>query len=95
MKNDHKQSIIDIENKWEEKLVEKEKFYEKQLKKKEANEILIRRMEEKMRQKEMQLEVKKGELKRILLQYSDLKNDKIRCEKKIGKFLFCIENISY
>ena len=75
----------DSEQRWEQKLKEKEIECEKQLKRKEANEILMRRMDDQLKQKEVQLEVKRGDLKRMLVQCADLKNDKMRCEKKIGE----------
>ena len=86
LERDYSDTMEGIEEKCRQKFSDKEQAYEKQMKKKEANEILMRRMDEQLKRKEAQLEVKKAELKRMHVQCSDLKNDKLRCEKKIGKF---------
>lgn len=57
---------------------------EKQPNEEEASKNLIKQLEDKLLQKEAQLEVKNGELKKVLLRYSEMKNDKLRCEKEIG-----------
>ena len=90
METEHKQRVIDTERQWNVALAEKDRIYENQVKKTEANEFVIRRLEEKLRQKEVQFDIKKGEIKRVLLQYSDLKNEKVKCEKKIGAYVLSI-----
>ena len=87
MEREHKQRILDIEKQWEATLAEKEKIYEKRLEKREGNDAKVKQLEEELREKESQLQIKRGEVKRILIQYSDLKNEKVRCETKLGECL--------
>ena len=86
MEKEHKQRILDMEKQWAATLAEKEKIYEAQLEKREANGAKVKQLEEELREKESQFQIKKGEVKRILIQYSDLKNEKVRCETKLGEY---------
>ena len=90
MEMEYKERLEDAERHWMESLEEKERFYEKELKKRDENGIIIRQLEERLRQKESQSEIKTKEIKRILLQYSDLKTEKVKSEVKIGESMLSI-----
>ncbi len=81
----HEEEKNEIKESFQDAFSAKNSELEKQASKKEILQIFLKKMDDQLKQKERQLEVKREELKSVLGRLSDTRNANERCSRKFGK----------